>query len=448
MRCSAAFAVLLAACSVDDGVLGGVTSGTAGNGGAAGSAGQCGPGPVVTLPARSASATYSACTGRIAAAHFLNALCSCSDARFGNFLQTRGFDSSRGAFQIGQPDDSGASVGVNGAYILAAGSTDVGGSLSLAGSQGPSLAGSLQVRGDFRCAGDVTVTGTATVARNAWLTGDLVALGSFNVEGELHHQGSVRALLLTSGSEVEEPVVIERPCACEPSELLDVANVVESASANNDNALAGFGPNDLSALTGPTTLELPCGRYFFERIAGSGPLTLAVSGQTALFVRDDIELSGALEVRSSAGAELDVFVAGDLDVSGPIALAQPARPAAGRIYVGGSHEIEITSPWVGNLYAPKGHVSASAPLEVWGSIFAAEFSSSASASFVFDRAVLNAGSACGTPNPPAGSCSRCGWCSGGTACVDGVCGACRSDADCCSQSVCSNGSCVALVEVR
>jgi hypothetical protein len=441
---------MLAACSVDDGILGGLNAGGAGNAGAGGAASvaRCEPGPLVTLASRDTSASYSACTGRVAAAHFLNALCSCGDARFGNFLQTRGFDSSRGPFRSGQPDDSGASVGVNGEYVLAAGFTDVGGSLSLAGSGGPTLAGSLQVRGDFRCAGDVTVTGAATVARNAWLAGDLTALGSFNVVGALHHQGSVRALLLSSGSESEEPVSVAEPCACAPSDRLDVASLVTGAAKDNDDALAGILPSALAGVDGKATLSLPCGRYFLDRIAGSGDVTLALSGPTALFVSDGIELDGSLRVVGAAGAELDLFVAGDVHVTGAVSLADSARPAAGRMYVSGAREISLVSPWVGNLYAPAARVSASSPLEVWGSIFAGDFQSSASASFVFDRAVLNAGSACGTPNPPPGSCSRCGWCSGGTACVAGVCSACRSDDDCCSQSVCSNGSCVALVEVR
>jgi hypothetical protein len=451
-RRGAAFAIVALSCAVDDGVLGGVRSsgGNAGadGGAASGSAAQCRePGPLVTLSDRSGTASYSACTGRLAAASFLNAVCSCGDAHFGNFLRTRGFDSSRGAYEPGQADDSGASVGVNGTYALAAGFTDVGGSLALAGADGPVLAGSLQVRGDFRCAGDVTVTGAAGVARNAWLSGDLIALGSFTVGGVLHHQGSLHALLLSAPTQSEESVSVEKPCACAAEERLPIADLVANAASDNDNVLIHLEPETLTQATGSRTLALGCGRYYLDGIAG-GELTLDVSAPAALFVNGSVELDGKLDVRLAPGAELDLFVAGELRVAGAVSLASKERPSAGRLYVAGAGEIPLTSPWIGNLYAPLARVSASSALEVWGSIFAGQFVSTASASFIFDRALSSAGSACSTPKPPAGSCSRCGWCSGGTACVEGVCAACRRDDDCCSQSVCSNGSCVALVDVR
>ncbi|MFZ5891384.1 MAG: DUF7305 domain-containing protein [Myxococcota bacterium] len=444
---AALLAAALAACTVDDGVLGGLDS----DRGAAGSSGQSNEctsqGPRVSLREGSGTNGYETCTGRVAAAQFLNALCTCADARLGNFLQTRGFDSSRGAYQPGQADDSGASVGVNGAYVMAAGHTDVGGSLALAGADGPMLAGSLQVRGDFRCAGDVTVTGTANIARNAWLGGGLVGLGPVTIGGVLHHQESVLALPLTAGTALQEPVSVSKPCACEPQEQLDILGLVLAAKERNDNAAAGIRTNALAQIAAPTTLTLPCGRYFVDSVAGTGDVTLDVQGLAALFVAGSLDLSGALSVRLAPGAELDLFVAGEVQ-AGRITLASKERPAAGRLYVAGTAEMSLASPWIGNLYAPLARVSATAPLEVWGSIFAREFVSSASTSFVYDRAVLAAGSGCATPNPPAGSCSRCGWCSGGTACVDGLCGACRVDDDCCSQSVCANGSCQVLISVR
>jgi hypothetical protein len=116
--------------------------------------------------------------------------------------------------------------------------------------------------------------------------------------------------------------------------------------------------------------------------------------------------------------------------------------------VGGRKDIVVQSPWIGNLYAPRARVLALKALEVWGSVFCAEFESAADASIVFDRAIYTVGSSCEAARPPAGFCSQCGFCSAGTACVDGECGPCRTDGDCCSQNICANGSCVPLVALQ
>lgn len=402
-------------------------------------------GPVVTLTDRNGAGTYETCTGRIAASYFLNALCSCNSAALGNYLETRGFDSSRGPYEPEQPDDSGASVGVNGNYQLGYGYTDVGGSLSLAGPEEVELVGRVVVRGDLRAAGNVMVTGDATIARNAWLGGNYTGIGSLSVEGALHHQGAVVALSVSTGSDLSEAVTIEKPCACDSADLLDVGKLVEDARTNNDNARASLEQSALASVVGSTHITLPCGRFYLDQIVGTGDVQIDVTGPVALFIGGSLDVLGSFDVRPAPGAEVDVFLGEALRVTGQLNLAGQDSPAAGRIYVGGTGDVELDGLFIGNLYAPGSRVSSSVALEVWGSIFAGEFTSSAYARFVYDRAVLAAGSRCNTPEPPEGACEKCGWCSGGTACVDGVCGACRADEDCCSQAVCSNGSCEALV---
>jgi hypothetical protein len=415
-------------------------------GGNLGSSAQCEAlGPMVTLTDRNGTGSYETCTGRIAATYFLNALCSCNSAIFGNYLKTRGFDSSRGPYDPEQPDVSGASVGINGDCQLTTGDTDVGGSLSLAGPNGADLFGNLQVLGDFRAAGDITVVGAAMIARNAWLAGSYTGVGSLSVTGDLHHQGTVVALPVSAANDLTETVTLEKPCACEPVDLLDVGELVTEASTNNDNVRASLNGSELASVTGAASITLPCGRFYLDQIAGTGNVQLDVTGPVALFVGGSLDIVGNFEVGLSPGAEIDLFLSGDLRVVGQLSLASQDRPAAGRVYVGGAGNVELNGSFIGNLYAPGSRVSSSTELRVWGSIFAGDFKSSAYASFIYDRAVLAAGSRCNTPRPPEGSCQQCGWCSGGTACVDGTCGPCRTDEDCCSQSVCSNSSCVALV---
>ncbi len=462
-RCSRAVLGLgwgLAACSVEDGLLGSL-HGPGGAGGEAGSTAASGgrkdpalaascpaSSPIVTLGGDDDTSGYSTCTGRIASALFLNALCTCEDAELGDYLMTRGFDSSAGEYDAERTDDSGAAVGVNGDYVAEAGKTDIGGSFSVAGEGDLVLVGSLDVRGDFRAAGDVRAAGSTTIARDAWLAGSYLGVGPFVVSGELHHEGNVVAVPLLAESDSDEVVEISAPCPCESSSQLDIGALVDQAGSENDNATLGLGEDALEAISGHVELELPCGRFFFRQVSGSGDVVLRITGATALFVDGSVDLEGGLSVSLGQSAELDVFVKEDLFVDLPISLASQDEPAAGRIYVGGAHDVLLVSPFVGNLYAPRARVVAAASVEVWGAVFAQSFAASENASFVFDRAIYEASRTCGEAQPPQGSCSRCGSCSGGTACVDGVCGPCRSDADCCSQAVCANGSCAPLIEVR
>ncbi len=429
------------ACSVSDGVLGGLWGSERVDDGGS-TTGTCGlTSPVVNVQ------DQATCTGRLAAMRFTNALCSCGNLQMADYLATRGFDSSQGAYQAGQSDDGGASVAVNGSYSSLAGVTDVGGSLSVAGTADLQLVGMLQVRGDFYAAGNVTATGAATVSRNAWLGGNFAGLGPLTVTGDLHHAGIVVALPLTAATNQRQTVVIEQSCPCQASDLLDIAALVNAAKLDNDNTSLGVSSDVFASIIGPAQWTLPCGRAYLSQIGGTGSLVVHVMGMAAVFVDGSIDLKGTLSFDLAPGAEIDVFLKQDLLVEGSLSLANKDRPAAGRIWVGGTQVSSLTSPWIGNLYAPRAHVGSLVGLEVWGSIFAGDFSSGAYASFVFDRAVLAAGDNCSAPRPPAGLCTQCQWCSGGNACMSGTCGACTDDSDCCSLSVCANGSCVPLIEL-
>jgi hypothetical protein len=171
-----------------------------------------------------------------------------------------------------------------------------------------------------------------------------------------------------------------------------------------------------------------------------------VSGKSAVFVDGSINLKGSLVFDVTPGAEVDVFVKNDLATQG-IALASKDRPSAGRLWVGGSQTIVLGNPWVGNLYAPHALVTAKIGLDVWGSVFAGDFSGELAATVKFDRSIADSGAICAAPPPAAGECRQCGVCFGGNACVSGSCGACAADSDCCSLSICANGSCVPWLDV-
>jgi hypothetical protein len=424
-------------CQPSDGVLGRVGGGGSVDGGSGVKA--C-VSPTVTLRGQ------QTCTGRLAANKLTNALCSCGDVQMSYDLTTHGFDSTQGPYQAGQPGDSGASVGINGRYIPSTGSTNVGGSLSIAGAGELAFTGLFAVRGDLYAAGNIAATGLVTVARNAWLGGSFSALGAFTVKGALHHAGSVSALPVLATTNTQQAVTVAKPCPCEPSDLVDIAALVAFAKSSNDNDRLGISRDALAKVAGSTQLSLPCGRFYLSQIAGAGNVVVQVNGLAAVFVDGPVSLTGNLSFEIAPGGEVDVFVGQDFAVQGVVAMGSKERPAAGRLWVAGAQGITLPSPWIGNLYAPKARVSATVGLEVWGSIFAGEFMGGLFANFVFDRSVMAAEANCTAPPPPAGLCNQCQWCAGESACVAGKCGLCQKDSDCCSLSVCSNGRCVPWIE--
>jgi hypothetical protein len=415
----------------------------AGSGGAPGSGDFCrGHGPIVEVPRRGGAA-YETCSGRIAEAHFQNALCTCRNASLAGYLRVRGFDSRNGAYVEGE-DEGGAAVGINGSYALTAGYTDVAGSFAVAGKESVSFAGYLKVLGDFRAQGNVTVAGYTRVERDAWLGGEFLDLGPLTVKRNLTYAETVTAIPVSVGGRRElEEVRVTPPCPCEEEELLNVGALVDAARTHNDNAAQGLHPRLFEAVIGNVEATLPCGRYFVSGMNGIGNIRLNVTGRVALFVDGSLATTGNFEVRLAKDAELDLFVRENVVLTGRAVFGSEDRPAASRVYVGGAGDVLLTGAgrFVGNVYAPRSTVTAVGFADVYGSVFAKDFISPGYARFTYDRAIQHAGDSCDAPQPPAGSCRACGTCTGGTACANGACGACEADTDCCGQQVCLEGKC-------
>jgi hypothetical protein len=425
------------------------TTGTSGKGGS-GSAGNwtptspasdicSGKGPIVTIPGTTVSGSYQTCTGRIAESHFSNALCTCQNANIDGYLNSRAFNSKQGSSV-----DAGGSVGINQAYVTA-GFTDVGGAFSIAGKDSLAFAGYLKTGGDLRVEGKTMVPGYTEVGRDLWVADGYTDLGPLTVHRDLHGTSPIMAIPLTvKGKKVPEAVTVAPPCPCEAKDIVDVDGLVAEAKTNNDDAKDGIDPSMLNLVIGNIEVTFPCGKIYLDKIGGIGNVTVNVTGRVAVFVGGSVANTGNLEFHLSPGAEIDLFISGDLKVTGRALFGQKDRPAASRIYVGGSGDVFLTgaSDFVGNLYAPRSLVQGLGYENVYGSIFAGNFVAKGFANFVYDSAILTVGDNCDAPTPPPNTCSACGSCTGGTACVNGKCGACGSDADCCSQLICSGGKCV------
>lgn len=377
------------------------------------------------------------CTGTIAARIFRQAICTCEDLTVQGTLTTDAFDSGTSTTMHG-----GAAVGANRTFSVA-GKVDVGGTLanSPGGSQIGFAGPNNQVRGDLSIMPSLEVAGALDIER------DLYAAGAINVRGDLAIQ---RDLVLPPGSSMSGNITVARetrreavtvPTACDCTAPLDIAAIVASGVSSSDD---GFDRDALASIVGPNhEIEIPCGRFDVSSIGVNGSLTLRVPGRTALFIEGSLTVAGSLAVDLGDTGEIDIFVGGSLTVMGSASFGSPSRPAAVRIYVAQDVQLAGGSQLAGNLYAPNARVAPQGTYEIHGSLFVGTLAAAGDLTVHYDRAILRADEDCDIP-PPTG-CTECDEC-GRNACVDGACGACRTDADCCPPLVCyPDGTCGALL---
>lgn len=384
------------------------------------------------------------CGGSVAETTFRFALCSCQDYAGGHVLRTDSFDSSEGRYV---PGGRGGSVGTNGPVASSA-DMSIGGALwihhrdglTIGGGSGVTVASDLRDLGIVRGAlSSLTVGADAYVGRDLELR-DLRVTGALTIPTDASF---VVSGIESTGSVVRAPVSFGAPCNCAPESLLDITGLVDASRTDNDNATAGIAEDALDGYAGGTTLTVPCGRHFLSRVFGTEPLTLRVTGRTAIFVAGDLALTDSFTVIVEDGGELDLFVQGNIVSSHPITLGSPETPAKTRLYVGGSGTVNVVAGAfiAGNLYAPRAELTTAGAIETFGSVFVRRMAASGSVTIHYDTAVLRAGDDCpGSPTPTA-ECTSCEDCRN-QACAGGTCGACTQDSECCAPLVCAGGSCV------
>lgn len=396
--------------------------------------------PVVTVTTPAGS--YTTCTGAIAETRFLNALCTCGDLTERGNLVTSGINST----DTTGNDVGGGSVGVNGDFFLA-GNATIGGALTLAGTTSTRLfASELDIGENFWAEPAIVENGTTQIRGNAYFASTYVNNGHFTVWGDVYSGSSVQVNPANQGtfhgSIIKQSVTVAAPCACKSTDLLDIGALVDEAKASNDDTLAGVDPKALANVQLSASLTLTCGKYFLTSIAGGGSVHLDVKGPVSLFVDDSISLVGNITISLDPLASIDIFIRNNITIAGNSSFGNTDRPAATRLYVGkGDITLAGNGNFVGNVYAPNSAVTLPGNFTVYGSIFAKDFTNPGNTSIVYDRAIQHAGRNCTQSAPPAGTCSQCGTCTGGTACVGGSCGACTKDSDCCSPLTCQSGKC-------
>jgi hypothetical protein len=221
-----------------------------------------------------------------------------------------------------------------------------------------------------------------------------------------------------------------------------VASWVTSFATTNDDAALGVDPRALENVTTPYEATLGCGRYYFTRIGGTAPITLHLTGRTAIFIGGDVSDTAALtfDVQAPAG-EVDVFLGGNLVVGGGLTLGSAAAPSKARLWGAGTGTLDLgaATTLAGNLYAPDAQLVTRADAVIFGSVFVRGINTAGDLTVHYDTAILGGASSC-PPPPPSTGCGSCRDCDN-QACVGGTCGACTDSSQCCAPLTCQSGVC-------
>jgi hypothetical protein len=381
----------------------------------------------------------SRCMGDLARSTFLFGVCSCTD-----------IDVSGCAFTMGSVNSGNASdphtgaVGANGRFV--GGTGHVEGPIWAAGTGvtgQPVVTGTnINVKQDVHCGGDLSSEGIVSLSSDAYVTGAASSGSVLQIDGALHQPASSPPPTVTpKAGVIIEPVTVGEPCDC--SNPIDIAAIVAAVKNDHDDAVADLTPSSLANFDN-LQLSLGCGRYYFDSVSG-GQLLLTVVGPTAIFVAGDFAAHASIDVQP--GGALDLFITGNLHLSGAWHLGSQQAPANTRVYVGGtSLTLEGAFNVDANLYAPKADLSIlNSAFSVTGAVFAHRLTLSGNAgSFIYDQAVQDL-TGCETGG---GGCASCHDCGGATpACKGGACVACTTNSDCCPpQSCMPDGTCSVLVK--
>jgi hypothetical protein len=401
-----------------------------------------GSGPPVLVDSPADGGSITTCPDRLAQGAFRYALCTCGGYVNDHALVTDSFDGSKAPYDAATAGSAG-SVGTNG-DLHPTGPMRIGGSLWASDGMDITTA-AVEVAGDLHAQGELRPGGALDVQGDAWLAGGIQASGDVTVAGTMHVAAG--PIDVAGARNFGTPDMAAFPyapaCDCSPSDFVDVAGIVATYQADNDDAALNIDPTMLENVQTPATISLGCGRVFFTRIgAGQAAIHLTVQQRVAIFVGGDISASD-FDIDVPVGSELDLFVKGSVTVRGAFTVGDPSNPARARTYVGGpTINLQSAATLSGNVYAPQATLTlgAAAPATLYGSVFASSLSASSDLTIHYDQAILTPS----TPGcaPPV-TCSTCSDCAG-QACNSHTCGACVDSTGCCAPLVCgAGGVCVA-----
>jgi hypothetical protein len=399
------------------------------------------------------------CSGDLANL-FRFAACACTSFDVSGVLTTDSLDSTAdaGSTQV-------ASVAADQA-LSANSTTTIGGSVWAGGAGLMGSAPAVYLSGtapglvahDIQSGGPVEIGGPYTVEGDVWSNGDVTidASGSLQVGGTVHlSPGDTATGVTASGGIAMTPTPVAVPPPCDCSSPINIGKIVADYASPTLNTNASLTPPlATTALDNPSSpVTLPCGLFYVDGIHG-GSVTLNITGRVALFVGGDLSVTQGIVVTLAAGAELDLFIAGNVNIQGPpgsVELGDVTHAALTRVYVGGGGDdagggftLSADATLSANIYAPSAVVEIASDFVLRGAIFAQALQFSGNFAIHYDTAVLQVSQTSGC-QPPAGSCMTCNDCAGATpACKGGQCVPCVTTSDCCAPLECntSSGQCL------
>jgi hypothetical protein len=407
-------------------------------------------GPPV-LEATTDAGPMKTCPDQLAQNAFRYALCTCQNYTSTNALITDAFDGSQGPYSASTATPGG-SVGVNGDFHPM-GMVSVAGSLWASNMQASFTTGIMHVTGDLHVAAAELRPATLVVQGDAWLGGGIQTTGNVTIGGTMHVPATAPTSvtgMLTVGTTDTNTLPYAPACNCDPSKFVDVAGVVRTYEAQNDDVALGIDKNQFANVQMNMTQPLSCGRIFLTSIGGAGSIHLKAMGHVALFVLGDLSVTN-FTIDVPAGSDLDLFVGGSITVSGMFQVGDQNNPARARTYVGGTGvNLQNAATFAGNLYAPNANITlgSTAATTLYGSIFTGgSLNATSDLTIHYDKAILTPSLAptCTIPT----SCSSCNDCNG-QACNSTTCGHCSDSSQCCAPLVCNptSGECVASITPR
>jgi len=360
-------------------------------------------------------ANATQCTADLAKQIFRFAVCSCDALDVSGNVESKSFDSKKGT-----ENRIGGSVGTN-ASLPASGAFTVGGSLWTSK--------------------ELTVTGNSDVLQDVH-AGTVSANGVLNVGADLYASQAPDGNV-TLGGKQHVPTPVTDPCNC-AAPPISISQFIDSFATTNDNAIAKVTPASLNDPEPNSVIALECGRYYFDTVAANTSLTIKLAGRTAIFVKGDFDIAGAFDIQMPEGAELDLFIGGNLLLSGSSAFGSVEAPARMRIYVAGQTvDASGAGDLAANLYAPNAIVTFSGGNAVRGAVHARQVIATGALNVNYDEAILSLQGCSEAPKTPDSTCKTCNDCD--AACTGGKCTACKTSADCCAPLQCSNGACIPSV---
>jgi hypothetical protein len=380
------------------------------------------------------------CAGLIAQTTFTWSVCSCKDVSFSSAALIDGWDSTMGAYKPGQ---LGGGVGANMSITTESGADIWGQSWAASTATSFNVSG-LNVHHDLKSGGNITGDGLA-VTRDAYVVGNIN--GGMTVGGTLYQTpGKSHPSGVTL---VQQAVTVPPPCDC--TKPIPVADMVAWAKTHNNDAAIEMDPGVMSSAGHPARIDLPCGVYYMTGFSSAG--SIVAHGNVALFIDGSVTSSGDLTMTvADAASAFDIFVSDTIVTQASFTLGSPNYPALTRLYIGGTQTLDMQAELTvgAEIWAGNATVLWEGTSDLFGAIFAGDFQVVADMNLHHDGAVDRAGGSCQPPGGSGGgtggsggggSCNSCKDC-GNQACVNGACGQCTTNADCCAPLQCSNGRCL------